>query len=350
MASSIDDIVQSLSCLDIKEGLPWKSALEADLTEARTWITLREDDPRLLALAKIFCKRWHIPEQAALNFTTLTSGQTKFPVIMLQNPTSDHHFEKFDNMIQKSPTLAWLQNVFHSLGLTIRDVIILDVCPLVSDQWIKKLKRDDLDRAGMAVREAYFLTSQVLDIIRPRIILCCQCATKVFLQVEPSIFAYNATDLAESLGSSVKGAKDNVVKTIEHSGRDIFAIQGFHPRYFMIRRDEGRSDDGAEELLRSRLREVLLPCSQWKKKNDELLALTRARLSELIAECSSRQLQIDRMLEQMNVLERRLSRSHETGETKSALSLKGVKDLAGGIQKPQGDLIQHSKAVKGLLS
>lgn len=97
-------------------------------------------------------------------------------MIVLQNPTYDHHFEKFD-MIQKSPTLAWLQNVLHSLGHTIRDVIILDVCPLVSDQWIKNMKREDPDRTGMAVREAYFLTSQVLGIIRPEIILCCQCAT-----------------------------------------------------------------------------------------------------------------------------------------------------------------------------
>ena len=45
MASSIDDIVQSLSCLGINEGLTWKSALEAEITEARTWITLRENNP-----------------------------------------------------------------------------------------------------------------------------------------------------------------------------------------------------------------------------------------------------------------------------------------------------------------
>ena len=85
----------------------------------------------------------------------------------------------------------------------------------------------------------------------------------------------------------------------------------------MIRRDEGRSDDGAEELLHSRLKEVLLPCSHWKKKNDELLALTQVRVSELIAECLSRQLQIDRIVAQMNVLESRLRRRHETGEIKA---------------------------------
>jgi hypothetical protein len=49
----------------------------------------------------------------------------------------------------------------------------------------------------------------------------------VFPQVELSIFAYNATGLAESLGSSVKGAKDGVVKTIGHSGREIFAFKAF---------------------------------------------------------------------------------------------------------------------------
>jgi hypothetical protein len=87
--------VQSLSCPDLNEGLAWKSALEAELTKARAWISLREDHPRLLALAKTFCKRWHIPEQAALNFATLTSGQTKVPVIMLQNPTYDHLFTHF---------------------------------------------------------------------------------------------------------------------------------------------------------------------------------------------------------------------------------------------------------------
>jgi len=86
---------------------------------------------------------------------------------------------------------------------------------------------------------------------------------------EPSIFTFNATDLAESLCSSVKGAKNGDVKIVEHSGRQIFAKQGFHPRYFMIRREGGWSDDGAEHLLRSRLEEVLLPCSHWKTKNDE---------------------------------------------------------------------------------
>lgn len=48
-------------------------------------------------------------------------------------------------------------------------------------------------------------------------------------------------------------------------------------------------------------------------------------------ENASRELQIDRMLKQMKELERRLGRSHETGEIKAVLSLQDVKDLAGGI-------------------
>jgi hypothetical protein len=107
---------------------------------------------------------------------------------------------------------------------------------------------------------------------------------------------------------------------IEHSGREILAIQGFHPAYFMY-----SGDKVAEELLRSRLKEVLLPCSDWKKNNDELLASTQVRVKALKEECLSRQLQIDRMLAEMNVLENILRRSHENGESKATLALNGVR-------------------------
>lgn len=39
-------------------------------------------------VVKDFCRRWNIPEQARLNFERLLRGNLRFPVLLLENPTT----------------------------------------------------------------------------------------------------------------------------------------------------------------------------------------------------------------------------------------------------------------------
>jgi hypothetical protein len=52
---------------------------------------------------------------------------------MLLNPSWQHEDLPFNKMVQKCPTLMWLETIFQRLGLDLADIIILDMCTLLSD-------------------------------------------------------------------------------------------------------------------------------------------------------------------------------------------------------------------------
>src|SRR5271155_1927530 len=111
--------------------------LQRELVAARTNLLITADHS-ISTLATAYCERWNIPREAAENFMALACGNPRFPAILLQNPSWNHDWKSFRDMVDKCQTLSWLEKVLHAFGLTVNDVIILDICPLLSDQWMRK--------------------------------------------------------------------------------------------------------------------------------------------------------------------------------------------------------------------
>src|SRR4051812_34509743 len=98
----MDDIAATLSSLDINVGnsttrLPNRSyndgiissIQKTQLIEARLEVRV-DTDHEISKMVELFCKRWKISICAAKNFMSLASGNLKFPVFLLQNPSKDH--------------------------------------------------------------------------------------------------------------------------------------------------------------------------------------------------------------------------------------------------------------------
>lgn len=73
-------------------------------------------------------------------------------------------------MILLTPTLSWLEGLLGEIALNIADVIILDVCPLLSTE--------DLNLIGptgkeTAIEEAYSVTEDILAVIKPKTMISC---------------------------------------------------------------------------------------------------------------------------------------------------------------------------------
>jgi len=278
----------------------WESALQAGLRDAETHTAIKANDSRLLQPAQEFCRRWRIPEQAATNFAHLTCGQTRFPVILLQNPTNMHDSQTFEEMIEECKTLKWLRGTLQLCELRIQDVIILDICPLISQAWIEARTEDEAEDVSAAMSEAYQLAEQVLDIIQPRIILTCQCATQIKRLDTASPYAINANELARKLCSSRDGAKQKRVDLVSHRDRSIYVAQGFHPMYFFYKRSKSLKEaDYWERLLRSRIADFFRPCGVWKHENEPRLHEAKAQLERLKSQCEEGQRSVQLVLNEI---------------------------------------------------
>jgi len=96
--------------------------------------------------------------------------------------------------------LSWLDNVLRAFGLTVNDIIILDVFPLLSDQWMKENSESVVSRT---IVDAYELTESVLDCLKPKILNSCQCRTKDILAHMGGL----VTDFASKAASSTSAAR-----------------------------------------------------------------------------------------------------------------------------------------------
>lgn len=143
-AESVDEITTLLSQSRIdpstSESEPARlirSHLPVELKFARTDKLLAPDHICFDA-ARYFCDRWSIPRQALNNFIGLTCGNPRFPMIMLQNPADSHKRLSLGEMISGCPTLKWLKDVLGEIGLKMTNIMILDVCPLLSSEYLRQ--------------------------------------------------------------------------------------------------------------------------------------------------------------------------------------------------------------------
>lgn len=170
------------------------------------------DDPVILELAQAFCTKWRIKKgRAAANLAALAAGYQHLPVILLLNPSKRHNIDGFTRMIDMCPTLCWIQDCLRTVGLSIDEVSILDVCPLLDDYLLGEMENEDPCMADRAVKDAFVLTRQLLRRIGPPGIICCQCATTNRKSAEDKrgyrkpqeIIAANSTHLTNHFCSSI---------------------------------------------------------------------------------------------------------------------------------------------------
>ncbi|MCJ1303135.1 hypothetical protein MMC08_005942 [Hypocenomyce scalaris] len=267
MAESVDEITTLLSQSRIDPSTFESEAerlirchLPVELTFARTNELLTPDHTCFDA-ARQFCDRWSIPRQALENFIGLACGNPRFPMIMLQNPANSHERLSLKEMILLCPTLKWLEDVLEEIGLKMANVIILDVCPLLSSERLEEMEADD---KRTAIEEAYDVTVEILARIKPKIMISCQCQTR-----GSDKWPMASNLVALELCSSVSGARDGLVRTVAVERHDIQVIQGFHPMYH-IRQYDDSERTRRERLLKELLQLVYTPCATWQRE-DELL-------------------------------------------------------------------------------
>lgn len=79
--------------------------------------------------------------QAFDNFERLLCGSLDFPIFILQNPTKDNVLLSYDEMVTKTPDLQWLKECLQRHGLDLDDIIIMDLFPLINDNWMDNVDK-----------------------------------------------------------------------------------------------------------------------------------------------------------------------------------------------------------------
>jgi hypothetical protein len=249
-----------------------KSVLSAELRVSHTNVLITPDHP-CFAPARTYCERWGIPEQALENFIDLACGSTKFPFLLLLNPSNGHEELCFTDMVEASPTLKWIYDTLEENGLNIADVSILDICPLLSSKRLHKMG----DVSENAVEEAYGLIEGILKMTKPKIVISCQCATR---GVRKWKAAQNT--IAYQLCSSVTGAKAGLVNVVKLEDHEIEVIQGFHPMYILYEKDDYKRQP-TEKILKELLQRVYSPCASWKAEAELLTCMDTAIANLLLS-------------------------------------------------------------------
>lgn len=144
----------------------------------------------------------------------LTKGNPHFPVMLLQNPVKDHDTARFEDMVNNCKTLRWLEDVLDAQGLALNDVIILDVLPLLSDFWLSR----NTHIAKKAIEDAYALTERILLVLKPRLLISCQRATK--RSERKGELGVCASSFANSLASSTLAASQRLIMPLRQDGHD----------------------------------------------------------------------------------------------------------------------------------
>jgi hypothetical protein len=221
-----------------------------------------------------YARKWHISDEAVNSNIKLACGYLKFPVIMLLNPAPKHESLPFDTMVARCRTLRWIEDVLLGIGLSLADVIILDICPLLSNDRIKQLDEEGRGRKQQALSEAYDVTQKMLEMIQPSIVISCQCSTSW------SGWVAGGHVIARELCSSMKTARAREVKAVTVGDHKINVVQAYHPSGFLNRNRRGHQDLGGQ-LLKVLFQRLYIPCSNWK--NQHIMALVVLGNSSLVA-------------------------------------------------------------------
>lgn len=233
------------------------NVLQPDLDASRDHKFITENDECFVP-ADEFRKHWNIGDEPWRNFVRLLCGCTRFPFLLLQNP-SKAHIKPYETMIQ-CHTIAWMSTSLQGLGLSLDEVCILDICALFSDDDLDAM---DEENKWRAVEAAYALTEKIIRILRPSVLICCQCVTRGrWDRSWNTIWKPAENELAGLLCSSTKEATKRVAISIDLGDHTLWAIRGFHPMYFLRSAPVG---EASERILLQLFHDVYEPCALWKR-------------------------------------------------------------------------------------
>ncbi|KAJ6079308.1 hypothetical protein N7467_009061 [Penicillium canescens] len=238
----------------------FKRSLQPTLNSQRTLDRIDQSHPFFTKVERI-CQENKWPEYRFENFRRLMCGVRNFPCILLQNPKNDHL--EYNEMIRKTKTLCWIQDTLKEIGLELDDIIIIDLFPLLTDEW---LDQHPNERAKY-VKDMFQLTLDFIQEFKPPIILSCQC-WKPTEKVRWGQFKHNDT---EKLRSSMAGAKMQRVSGAYFGAHFTYVVHGFHPAKWGWVRKEERI--GLQVTLRQIFHSLFNPCATWQMDYKQALEI-----------------------------------------------------------------------------
>lgn len=160
------------------------------------------------------------------NFKQLLCGCQDLPFIILQNPANSH--VKDYREMKKCRTMKWLSATLEGIGLTLEEVVVLDVCSLLSDDDLDEMDRRSQDKWG-AVEESYKMTEDILRLLKPDVVIACQCSTKGNWWEGVMKWQCARNTLARALCSKEIYAKRGLTGKIFVGSHAMSIVYGVHP-------------------------------------------------------------------------------------------------------------------------
>ncbi|CAI7572237.1 unnamed protein product [Penicillium viridicatum] len=170
------------------------------------------------------------PEERFKNFQRLLCGTRNFPCILLLNPKND--LLPFDEMVKTTRTLTWVGNTLEEIGLRLDDVIIMDLFPMLTDEWLEE-------------------HPDTRDQVIPEIAEC------------QTVFGFYF--------------EQHFIQGFHREEHFIHCVRGFHPAIFDYVDDE-REQISLDKNLRQIFHSLFEPCAPWQNENLEK-TLHRTRMS-----------------------------------------------------------------------
>ncbi|KAK4031785.1 hypothetical protein C8A01DRAFT_21055 [Parachaetomium inaequale] len=199
-------------------------------------------------------ERWDIKAEPWDNFVRLLCGCLHFPFVLLQNP-SNAHTQSFEQMRQ-CYTIDWVSTMLDRIGLSLDEVSVLDICALFSDEDLQKM---DAERRSCAVEDAYLLVEEMLMILRPILIISCQCMTQGTWKSDgQEAWKRAGNDLARQLCSSIREARAHRAVAVDRGDLRIWIVRGFHPRRLHY-------EPSFSPVLTKLFHDVYDPCERWRR-------------------------------------------------------------------------------------
>jgi hypothetical protein len=241
----------------------FKSVLQPTLESRQTFDRIHKSHPFFTRIERI-CQQNEWPDEKFENFRRLMCGIRDFPCILLQNPKNDDL--EFNEMVSKTKSLLWIQETLRGIGLELDDVIIIDLFPLLTDEW---LDNHPNERAS-CLKDMFQLTLDFVQEFKPPVILSCQC-WKFTLKER---WGYFENDDTEKLRSSMAGAKMQKLSGVYFDAHFTQVARAFHPAKLFHVSDNARSE--LEITLGGIFRTLFTPCASWKMEYKHRLEATHA--------------------------------------------------------------------------
>ncbi|EEQ28916.1 hypothetical protein McanMca71_001023 [Microsporum canis] len=263
--NGIDDLVGSMSNLKIhrvKTKLSRENALSS-LVE-KTLKPILTDASRIEPSHPIFNKlraiirRESLGDEVEKNLVRLACGYRKAPLLLLENP-SNNHTRPYETMAAEGSAIHYLTEIFEGTGIDIDDVIIWDLIPIFSQEWMDQMdSRDKSSLKETQINEVVKLTQEFIREVQPALIVSCQCASCPKGQYSKYPFIMRPS--VEALGSSFAAARSERYRTVNWEAYTFQVVQAFHPSKI----NYSDNPDADRALLTRLIRMVYTPCVELK--------------------------------------------------------------------------------------